>query len=147
MAKASVKLICEVCGGTFIWSRQCGNREEANRVEKWARESITVCPQCSFEAKRKLENEKAKEKTEKLSLPQLEGSEKQIAWANTIRLKFVEVYEEENVLTARRYVSRCNVFESILRSETQATFWINKRNYTYRELIEGYVHNNNVQHL
>lgn len=143
MAKASVKLICEVCGESFTWFRQCGNRDEANRVEKWARESITVCPRCSFEAKKELENEKAKEKTEKLSLPRLEGTEKQVAWANTIRLKFVEVYEKESALTARRYVRRCRVFEDILRSETQATFWIDKRNFMYRELIEEYVR----QHL
>ena len=52
-----------------------------------------VCPECykkQKEEEKEKANEEAKEKAKEMELPELVGSEKQIAWANTIRIKVLE---------------------------------------------------------
>ena len=95
MAIATVDLVCSTCGANFTHRHKCYNRNEANRYEDWAANNIHECPECR--ARRlKAEREEARvRKYEQISLqiqglgivlPDISGTERQIAYANDLRM-------------------------------------------------------------
>jgi hypothetical protein len=89
--------------------------------------------------------------SEKLELPKLEGSEKQIAWAITIRSKFVKSLMEwadeysgrlargikDNKITEEYAEDQRQLFIGLgqrMVSSTQAKFWIDNRDLGVKEL-------------
>lgn len=85
MATAKVECTCEKCGRKFEHRQIKGNRQEANNYEAWALEHITICPDCYREGRKAEEAQKIANASTDLDLPELVGSEKQIAWAVKIR--------------------------------------------------------------
>ena len=136
MAKAKIRITCKKCGKIFTWSKTYVNRAEADAGEKWALNEISECPDCVFQEKIDYENKKAKEMTEELNLPQLEGTEKQTAWANTIRIKFMEDYN--SISSKPRNKRFKSIFEKIVANERSAQFWINERQTSFNSLIDDY---------
>lgn len=72
--------------------------QEKNR--EWKKERIFsgLCPECykkKLKEERQQANIESTAKSSEMKLPQLTGSEKQIAWANTLRLKVIENYERQ----------------------------------------------------
>lgn len=68
-----------------------GKSNERERKMAWLEKQ--ECPEC----RRKAEEEAAKAATEGIELPELEGTEKQVKWANTIRGQFINatrIYNE-----------------------------------------------------
>lgn len=86
--------------GTF----SCGHEGYATvfgtkKERRWREETVFlgVCPDCykkSMDEKRAEENKVALEESNQLGFPALVGSAKQVAWANTIRLKFYHDFSE-----------------------------------------------------
>lgn len=89
MAVAIIKRVCEKCGCEFEHRKACGKRYEADSYEKWAAEHITMCPECYEKECKESEERMIREQAEKLHLPALEGTEKQIAWAEKIRCQCI----------------------------------------------------------
>ena len=87
MAKARVTCTCKICGATFTRETIKRNRSEADSWEAWAAENIDTCPGC-FRAQQQKEKE-LEAAARSSQLPQLQGSEKQVAWANAIRNKMI----------------------------------------------------------
>lgn len=119
-----------------------------------------LCPECyEKERQEKIEREnmKAAQEAQKMELPDLEGTDKQVPWANTLRLKFIEKMEDiikvtmENssdaVLYQKRVVKELKdygikeipqhkeipwFFEELLQysltEKTSASYWIIVRN-------------------
>ena len=98
MARASVNLTCKKCGKEFTHIRHnVDNRSDADRYEDWARATIDSCPECYKAAQaevRAAEKEKRHAREFKTAqdwenslkfLPELKGSEEQVAWATVIR--------------------------------------------------------------
>lgn len=94
-----------------------------------------VCPECYAKAK----NEEAKARTEQLkeqakgmNLPELTGSEKQISWASSIRLQFVNTCEDlfSKAPNERKEQVRkvLDLYKSEMIQNTESRFWIDKRN-------------------
>lgn len=83
MAKTTYK--CPSCGSTITVVGH--NRNEADRKAEYMESQGYVC----FACKCNQENEDAKKKASELDLPILEGSSKQIAWAESIRMKFLKM--------------------------------------------------------
>ena len=92
MAKASVVCTCKLCGLTFRKEATKTSRKEADSWESWAKDYFDECPDC---AKRRVAGEH--QKTYETSKPSdeslvdqgyksLQGSDKQIAWATSIRV-------------------------------------------------------------
>lgn len=85
--------------GTFA----CGHEGEVDVTGKrdkreWLAEKkfAGLCPECyekMIQEKREKENKEALEKAKEMELPALNGTEKQISWANTIRQKFIDSVE------------------------------------------------------
>lgn len=90
MAVASVKCKCATCGKEFVYSKTCHNRKEADSFEEWAEGRFDECPECRKARWIKERDEKAKALIEKYNFPAIEGmSEKQIAYANTLRNRWL----------------------------------------------------------
>ncbi len=93
MARATAYCKCEKCGAEFEIEVYKPNRRTADSYAEWVSKTHTLCYDCEkaiTEAKRKEENEAAAKKAEEAGLPKLIGSEKQIAWATTIRQELVD---------------------------------------------------------
>lgn len=88
------------------------NREYlANR--KFARD----CDDC-YAQRIERERQEEKQRSQELELPPLMGSEKQVAWANSLRLKMIEHFEQEKNEHAPI------VLDFILRTRTRAKYYI-----------------------
>lgn len=93
-----------------------GKHTERDRKIEWLEGQD--CPEC----KREAEDEAAKAATEGMDLPELEGSVKQVAWANTIRAAFILQARENEAITD---VSKAI---TVLSAETSAKEFIDWRN-------------------
>ncbi len=80
MAKATFN--CAECGASVTIVGR--NRSEADRKAKWHEAQGHICQECENK-RRAEENDKAALANKELGLPALTGSEKQTAWAETIR--------------------------------------------------------------
>lgn len=87
MAMAIVDLVCKECGNHFQHRKECYKRSDADSYEEWAKQNITLCPECLRAAARQKQEDQAAKLEQENELPALEGSEKQVAWAVSIRAK------------------------------------------------------------
>lgn len=79
---ASAAFSCAECGITqWAWGR---NRKKADEMAAWHESVGTLCKACQ-DKKNAAENAAAAERNAAVGLPALLGSEKQVAWAETIR--------------------------------------------------------------
>lgn len=83
MAKATYQ--CPSCSKTITVTDY--NRSAVNKKAAYMEARGYVC----FACKCKQDAERAKKRAEFMKLPALEGTEKQIAWAETIRMEFLEM--------------------------------------------------------
>ena len=94
-----------------------GKMTEREKRVSWL--ETTLCPDCykaEKEKERAIELELAKEKAEKESLPELKGSEKQIAWAESIRRTAIDkIGQKEST------IEKC-------KTENLAKWFIDNRN-------------------
>lgn len=87
--------------GTF----SCGHEGRVNIIgpgkdREWKKERAfgELCPECYkkwLEEERRKANLEAAEKSSEMELPELIGTEKQVAWANTLRMEVIENYEQQ----------------------------------------------------
>lgn len=92
MARAIAECKCATCGGTFEKIAFKYNREQADSWKAWAEENCTTCPECW----KKEQDEKGKALASEYGLPEITGvSEKQIAYAETLRARYMLNSEHE----------------------------------------------------
>ena len=148
MAKAVAKCRCATCGNDFTKITVKPNRREADSWEEWAVNHCDECEECRqkrIRAEREEESRKAAEAAKEINLPELAGSEKQIAWAERIRMEFIqsadreiqEVAENPNI--SRISASDLDSFKGWMLKNASAKFWIDNRE-TVRSLREA-IHN------
>lgn len=94
MAKYTVTHTC----GHEVEYQLYGKHTERDRKIEWL--SGQECPEC----RRKAEEEAAKEATAGIELPELEGSEKQVKWANVIRANFIQAARENPVVQEEKAI-------------------------------------------
>lgn len=146
MAKAVATCKCATCGSEFEKITIKRNRREADSWETWAASYYDECDECRqkrLAAEREEESRKAAEDAAELNLPKLEGSEKQIAWAERIRMEFIQSADKEIQATAERpqssrmLVSELESFKEWILRKTEASWWIDKRGamWSMREVI------------
>jgi hypothetical protein len=91
MAKAYAHCATEGCTHTIMFIEQ--NRKLADRKAEWAESQGFICSDCQ-DKQRQTENAKAAEQNQAAGLPELTGSDKQIAWAETIRAQKLETIRQ-----------------------------------------------------
>lgn len=134
MAKYDIKFSC---GHTEI---RClvGSCSERERKIKYF-EDFGLCSECyrnKLLEDRKLEQEEAFKKVEKLGLIDLEGSEKQIAWANQIRIKYINQF---NYLKEDKGYKIDKNFEDLfikLINKPSAKFFIDNRFESLSDILK-----------
>ena len=150
MAKASVKTVCITCGAEFTATKDCYNRADANRWESSMQNGGT-CKACwanekqgerqSMYAKKSKEHA---ELAEEYGLPKLEGSEKQIAWAETLRVEAAflsEVSASQKINYKGRQITEDDLdelqekMEGFFKSQTSAKFYIDNRNNSKQDWV------------
>ncbi len=150
MAKGKITAQCKHCGEYFTIERTFYNRYEADNWEKCYENYYDCCSKCYKEQKRKKEEEAAAKITKECgyNLPELEGSAKQVAWANKIRADFIknenwaikivkrwnEETKKKKMVDIKKNLEvswKCRVAEMALKIETEesAAWWIDHRNY------------------
>ena len=118
MAKVSITLVCKDCGESFRHEKICRNRSEANDYENWAESHITQCPTCYKKEMRAIQRENDAKALEGINLPVLEGTERQVKWAEDIR---------------RGSIAKCikhdptEIFWGCVEKLTSAKWWIDHR--------------------
>lgn len=95
MAVGEIKKICVKCGKAFSRREKFYSRDEANRWQEWAEKAITLCPECSKEKWVSEIPDEIAEFEQANNLPDLNGSEKQIAWARKIRYNYLKCKKPE----------------------------------------------------
>lgn len=100
------------------------------------------CPACKEEARKaaiEFENKVAAEKSAEMELPELEGSPKQVAWANTLRIAFIDIMEKKMSKVKPEYADMFQRFYEMITSETSAKFFIDTRDENISELFRKFV--------
>lgn len=123
MARAIAMCTCNRCGKSFKKIKYCSNRREADSWESWVSSNITVCDEC-----RKKEHEEALLE-KRAGLVKLSGSEKQVAWAENIRDRFVSGIEDAISSTDEEFIPLLNQVVDYTKSITSASWWIEHRNF------------------
>lgn len=134
----------------------CGHEGRVNIIgpgkdREWKKERAFsgLCPECyrkKVEEERATKNEESEKEAEEMELPELSGSPKQVAWANTIRVEFIKKFSDkiaQTISKGKKFVrivefgecvtyklSDLQEIEKILMNKTEARFWIDHRNYT-----------------
>jgi len=142
LAKYDVKFSC----GHTEFIQLVGKIRERERRIEWL-ENHGLCSECfEVERRRRFEEEsrKAAEEAKEYGLPELTGTEKQVAWANTIRQEWIEKVESEIRTWITDDESRDEevrgalkrVVEEHLINTVDARWWIDNRNASVYGFLE-----------
>ncbi len=121
MSIGRITKTCPICGKEYEVTKKCYNSREAQNWEEYMSGiEDRMCPECYKESKK---NELLKN-VEKYNLPELVGTEKQVAWAEDIRAKLVSKVSKPT-----------EKFFELVNAKTSAKWWIDNRYIqTVREL-------------
>lgn len=143
----------------------CGHEGRINIIgpgkdREWKKERAFsgVCPECYkkwLEEERQKTNLEAAEKSAEMELPELTGSEKQVAWANELRLRIFENLTEYLKKLEKYMIKNSiefapntditskelhNAFDWFMISKTEAKYWIGIREtgVTFGSIVNEY---------
>lgn len=124
---------------------------------EWRKEKIFsgICPDCykkQLAKERTVAKEAAMEEAKEMQLPELFGTEKQVAWAVTLRsecINKVSAFFKENAGKKIRIETDgkkiyavdelASAFDSLLETQTSAKFWIeNRSDFCLQEALLSY---------
>ena len=113
-----------------------GKSSERERKIEWL-ENYGLCSECYKAQMQKHEETSRKARKEAFNLPTLEGSPKQVAWAEKIRDGFFKDWEK----LRPQEDPRAEKFVSWLKGNTASRFWIDNRERSIRELVREWMEN------
>lgn len=93
MAKAYATCTCKHCGKEFEVSAFKRNRKEAASWSDWAARTYDCCNECADRIRAE-ENARNAAEAKEMGLPELVGSPKQIAWAESIRMDMISAMDK-----------------------------------------------------
>lgn len=129
MAKATATCTCKTCGKEFEVSAIKYNRREADSWAVWASDHYIECDDCykaRLAKERDAENTRAAEAAISSGLRDLEGSDKQVAWATTIRQKALQKVADDCEMSIAVLIARAPVVRWA-SNQTDARWWIDHR--------------------
>lgn len=155
MARAIAHCTCRVCGASFERKKTLYNCREAESWKEWAEDHIDMCPECERKASDIARAAALEDLREKYGLVPLVGSEKQIAWANSIRLRVIrsaiksvdrslDISKREldagkitEAVHAERVAQNDKYIRYICTSEASASWWIDQNNRFDSDIIRA----------
>ena len=147
MAIAKARCTCKSCGNTFEFRKKCLNRSAADSFEKWAVENITECSDCKaarIQSAHDAENEEAAKTAMEMGYPVLNGTERQVSWANSIREKIIKAMREFYLAPQQieKHPEAPALFDGltkIILGHTSAGWWIENMNSASKYTAESAV--------
>jgi hypothetical protein len=136
MAKYDVDFSCGHTAEVQIFGK---SKDRQSRI-KWL-ERCGICPDCyraQKEKEKKEAEEKASAEAKDIGLADLQGSEKQIAWANKIRLSAIENLNNEIKSSDGRVKDCLKALIQAIGEETSASRIINERDKILRSNAADY---------
>lgn len=132
MAKATAICTCRKCGAKFEKYTTKASRREADSWVEWAERTFALCPDCEKAETIKHGNERAIEILNGEQLPALDGSDKQVAWAEFLRAKYIATADAQIKMYETRGGSRGAAIIGAVRTYaisnmTDASWWIDHR--------------------
>lgn len=117
-----------------------------------------LCPECykkKQEEKREAANKEAAEKSVEMELPDLSGTEKQVAWANTLRIKVIDDLNSRCDKVEKKLKERgvdtipdegigikeiADAVQWFIKSHTDARYWIDTRDidFSLKKVVNEY---------
>jgi hypothetical protein len=153
MAMATIELTCAICGKGYTVSKRFASRAQADSFVEYMQRSPESdrCPEC-YAAEQKVKREEANaaksaeaaEQAQKAGLPELVGSEKQVAWAETLRREIYYriargakncTYNGEPV-TDENGKAVSEAVNAYFRRETSAKLYIDHREESAQEWLD-----------
>ncbi len=139
MARAIATCTCKTCGATFDKVMFAPNRKSADSKAAWAEGYFDECDDCRearIQRERDAANADAAQESERRALPPLTGTEKQVAWAVTLRVKILDFVGKtakpddnpEHQAAFARFMAW------LIRTHDRASWWIDNRDMTPRDL-------------
>ncbi len=100
-----------------------------------------LCPECyqkHLEEEMERKNKEAAEKAKEMELPELQGTEKQVVWANTIRQQLIEKFNNEidGLDDKSLKMELFKILDYMLQNKTNASWYINNRYTLFTFLLE-----------
>jgi len=124
-------------------------KERARKMEWLAGQLCSECYEAekarAFEAKKAAEAEKAAAIEATIELPELLGSEKQVAWARAIRAKAIESLDatvaatEANLGSGDPRIASLKAAVAAIQAHSSAKFWIDSRDLGPKEMIKQFI--------
>ena len=117
------------CGHTESVQLYGPTKNREWRIHQMEQELCSECWAAELE-RRNAENAK---KAQEMELPPLQGTEKQVAWAETLRMEFIASYERNYANRPMRVdpmLENCSndeYAEAVLKEETRASWWIDHK--------------------
>ena len=134
----------------YTVTRSCGHEETVQLIGKikdreWRLEHVEAskmcydCWQADLAQQREAENKEAAEAAQEMSLPALTGSEKQIAWAETVRQQMIAsideyIYRDGSAFLRRENEAQLREAAEQIKQRTSARWWIDHRDIREREI-------------
>ncbi len=115
-------------------TRSCGHVEVVelfgpDRERRWRLENVEgqkICSEC-HQAELARQNAEAAQEAEAMGLPALTGTERQIGWAETLRLDARKRFEKMVAEASKPPVLAIEVMDYLLKTRTKASWWIDHR--------------------
>lgn len=122
------------CGHSGVVSLIGKAKDREWRLERY--KNFGICEDCKRKA-RDEENAKMLAEAKEMELPQLNGTEKQIAWAITIRQNFVHNIENLDFESDEVKEKYLDAFQNLVETKKSAHWWIDNRDKTLKYLISN----------
>ena len=132
MAKYTVQ--CGKCQQEYVVSLLGSHKERERKLAVWA----GLCESCAAE-KKAAATAQAAETAKKAGLPELTGSPKQVAWAETLRAARIKELGKEDINDLAEDIEKspAEVEQAIakIRRTAAAAWWIENRNVSIDDLV------------
>lgn len=149
----------------YYGTYNCGHKGKVNitgpskdRLMKSEWHFSGVCPDCykkQMEAEKEQKHFEATKKSMEMELPELSGTEKQVAWAITLRLKLIELLHERFEMIDKKLKDKgidiipgsdakmsdvADALEYFVQAHTDSKFWIESRDrkITLKDVLNDY---------
>lgn len=139
----------------YYGTYSCGHEGRVNIIgpvkdRQWKadRHFSGLCPECykiHVEAEKKKATEEAAKKANEMELPELQGTTKQVEWAQVLRQKLIDAFgeiDQKRYERWRRFYDMKAEFEElpiilsyILQTYTSAKYFIDRRDYAITQII------------
>lgn len=136
---AQVPATCTTCGATTHVTAATTAAAYERRDYLLAHGGVT-CTDCYYAAKKAEAADAATKFAEDNALPALTGSDKQIAWANTIRLKKIAQIDAVCVVSSDAPAELADHIAkavAAVKAQADARYWIDNRDADVRALVRA----------